>query len=198
MKKSFLWDASSRHFRSVLHNFRHYVVHFHNLNGLGVNLILEAKHFGARTICTVPDHWGVCAKNTLLFSKSEICDDFENRHLCVDNVLDESGKALLSRLRRDHVFHCLSKVDELVIPSRYLRDIYIAAGFDPTNLYYVSNGVELARFTEKGPESKTRPLHIAVIGYLGEHKGLDILLEAMDELRADARSERPVEGVDRR
>lgn len=186
-ERNFHWEAAGRLFRSVLGHFQPEVVHFHNLMGLGVNLILEAKRYGAKTVCTVHDHWGFCSKNTLLITKSAVCTDHERCHFCNEGIVDEKGKAIPSRLRRDYVMFCLSQVDHLVFPSRYLLNAYLAGGFNPTKMHHISNGVELNRFKSKPETTPKRPLHIVVIGYLGEHKGVDVVLAAINKLAEDQR-----------
>ncbi len=182
--RAFYWDAAGRRLRAVLHDFRPEVVHFHNLSGLGANLILEVKRFGAKTLCTVHDHWGFCAKNTLYRDHGYVCTDFEECHFCVPNVSDENGKALPTRLRRDYVMRCLSEVDALVFPSRYLERAYAEAGFDTSGAHVQSNGVDIEKF-EASPSSGAGPLHFAFIGYLGVHKGLDLLLDMVERLLAE-------------
>lgn len=182
--RAFHWAAAGRRLRAVLHDFRPEVVHFHNLAGLGANLILEVKRFGAKTVCTVHDHWGFCMKNTLYRDGGYVCKDFEECHFCVPNVSDENGKALPTRLCRDYVMRCLSEVDALVFPSRYLERAYAEAGFDTRGAYVQSNGVEIEKF-EASPSSGTGPLHFAFIGYLGVHKGVDLLLDLVERLLAE-------------
>lgn len=185
-ERSFHWEASGRRFRAVLNAFEPDVVHFHNLVGLGLNLALEAKRYGTATVCTVHDHWGYCSKNTLLRDEGYVCQDFEECHFCVANVVDDNEKALPTRLRRDYVMTCLSQVDRLVFPSGYLADAYRRAGFDMRNTLVQSNGVEVERFVERASRSP-RPLGFVFVGYLGAHKGLDLLLKAAEHLRSQRR-----------
>ncbi|WP_424363022.1 glycosyltransferase [Methylocystis parvus] len=182
--RAFHWDAAGRRFRAILNDVRPDVVHFHNVSGLGVNLILEAKRFGARTVCTVHDHWGFCARNTRYRDDGHLCENFEDCHFCVSNVSDEKGKALPTRLRRDFVMTCLSEVDHLVFPSAYLRGAYAAAGFQTGTALVQSNGVEIARF-DPADRQGGGPVQFAFIGYLGAHKGVDLLIELVERLLAD-------------
>lgn len=182
--RAFHWDAAGRRFRATLNEFRPDVAHFHNLSGLGSNLILEARRFGVRTICTVHDHWGFCAKNTRYRDDGHVCEDFEECHFCVSNVSDDKGKALPTRLRRDYVMTCLSEVDHLVFPSRYLERAYAEAGFDTRAAHVQSNGVETGRFDPSPSPSGARPLQFAFIGYLGAHKGVPLLIDLVEHLLA--------------
>lgn len=181
---AFRWGAAGRAFRAAALHFRPDLVHFHNVTGLGANLVLEAKSLGLRTICTVHDHWGYCVRNTLRRPEGFVCRNTEECHFCVPNVSDDNGKALPFRLARDYVRACLAMVDHLVFPSRYLAEAYRAEGFDPARMSVQTNGVELDRFRAAPRHASGRPLHVAVVGYLGEHKGFDLLFEAIDRLLA--------------
>jgi glycosyltransferase involved in cell wall biosynthesis len=185
--RSFFWRAAERRFRSVLLHFKPDIVHFHNVMGLGVNLMLEAKMFGARTVCTVHDHWGFCVRQTRCLDNGDICNDFEACHHCVSHISDEANKDLPFRMRRDYVAWCLSQVDQLVFPSRYLMQAYIDAGFDAARMSHESNGVETERFKADERIEAPGTLRIAVIGYLGEHKGVEVLIKAVDRLLAEPR-----------
>ncbi|MCB1540522.1 MAG: glycosyltransferase [Rhodoblastus sp.] len=185
-ERAFRWEAAGRAFRAVALHAAPDVVHFNNLAGLGVNLILEAKQLGLPTVCTVHDHWGYCARNTLLRPEGFVCRNTEDCHFCTPNAVDEAGKALPFRLARDYVRVCLSLVDQLVFPSRYLADAYRSEGFDGARMRVQSNGVDLSRFdAPRGSEGS--PLRIAVVGYLGKHKGFELLFEALDLLLAEPR-----------
>lgn len=181
---AFRWGAAGRAFRATALHFRPDVVHFHNVTGLGANLVLEAKLLGLRTVCTVHDHWGYCVRNTLRRPEGFVCRNTEECHFCVPNVSDDSGKALPFRLARDYVRVCLAMVDHLVFPSRYLAEAYRAEGFDPARMSVQTNGVDLDRFQSAPRKGAGGPLHVAVVGYLGEHKGFDLLFEAIDRLLA--------------
>ena len=184
--RSFRWDAAGRAFRAVALRTRPDIVHFHNLSGLGANLVLEAKRLGLRTICTVHDHWAYCVRNTLQRPEGWVCRNTEECNFCVPNVTDDSGKALPFRLPRDYMRACMAQPDILVFPSAYLADAYRAQGFDPARIRVQSNGIEIARFAAQS-RTDDGPLRIAVVGYLGEHKGFRLLFEALDLLLAQPR-----------
>src|SRR5262249_29370804 len=74
---NFYWPGAGNFLRSVIAAHRPEIVHFHNLHGLGANLIPIAKAAGVRTIVTLHDHWGFCYKNTLLRTGGAVCSNFE-------------------------------------------------------------------------------------------------------------------------
>src|SRR5215469_11104974 len=56
--ENFFWAAAARRLRSIIQTDRIEVVHFHNVMGLGANLIPAAKDAGALCLVTLHDHWG--------------------------------------------------------------------------------------------------------------------------------------------
>ena len=76
-------------------------------------------------------------------------------------------------------------VDELWVPSEYVRRMYLDAGIDPGRVVTIPNGVDLGVFTPEGPrralpEAGTGTRFLFVGGLIGR-KGADILFEAWRE-----------------
>jgi glycosyltransferase involved in cell wall biosynthesis len=71
-------------------------------------------------------------------------------------------------------------VDELWVPSAYVRDGYVAGGVDPGRVAVVPNGVDLDVFTPDGPRMPLDApgLRFLFVGGLIERKGPDLLLAA--------------------
>ena len=172
-------------FRSVLSLHRPEIVHFHNVTGLGASLIPEAKSFGARVVTTLHDYWGICFKNTLLRNDGSLCDDVERCAVCLPTIPAGAGERLPIRLRRDFVARCLDRSDHLISPSGYLARTYESSGVLRTPVEHVSNGMECSRIPISPPREAEAPIRFATFSYLGEHKGIPVLLEAAAMLAAD-------------
>jgi glycosyltransferase involved in cell wall biosynthesis len=172
-------------FERVARDFAPDVVHFHNLVGLGVNLIGASKRTDARTIVTLHDYWGFCFKNVLLRNDLSLCDNHDACHTCLPTLATEDG-ALPIRLRRDYIMSELQKADAYIAPSRGLAENYTRAGLDPAKICVFSAGVNLEHFPprRRGPSATRRFLCCA---HLGEHKGILVLLEALRRLWEDTR-----------
>jgi glycosyltransferase involved in cell wall biosynthesis len=168
--------------QSILSTRQPDVVHFHNVTGLGANLIPTARQFGARTVVTLHDHWGFCFKNTRLRNDGQVCQAFEECAACTPSVAVPGGGAVPMRLRRDYVSWCLAQADLLLSPSEYLAEAYAKGGFAKPSV--LSNGVPCAQIPV-APKRPTQELEFAAFGYLGEHKGLLVLLRAAERLAAD-------------
>jgi glycosyltransferase involved in cell wall biosynthesis len=161
------------------------VVHFHNLRGMGVNLIAEARRHGARTVVTLHDNWGHCLWATRLRPNGQLCQAPEECALaCSPEVTAPSGTALPMRLRRDAIAHALEGADQLISPSHALARFYVEAGFEREKIQVVSNGIDLSSFSRK--VGQAGPVRFAFIASLAPHKGLPELMQAAALLKQDA------------
>lgn len=171
-------------FNDCIDDFEPDVVHFHNLPGLSVGLIGVAKQRNLPVVVTVHDHWGYCHRQTLMKSDGSLC--FNNRD-CSDCLPDylcgDNGEGV--DFRNAFVAEQLSKVDAIVSPSAYLLDKYIMSTVVSNVLHklVISNGVSLNNFSPSrfvyDTEKKRGSIIFGSASYLGEHKGVKVLLNAL-------------------
>ncbi|HST56947.1 MAG TPA: glycosyltransferase [Solirubrobacteraceae bacterium] len=82
---------------------------------------------------------------------------------------------------RDWIPQLREHVDELWVPSEYVREMYLGAGLEPERVVTIANGVDLQRFS---PEGERYPLPVQAtttflfVGGLIWRKGPDVLLRA--------------------
>lgn len=174
---NFRWPLANRVLRSILSSYEPDLVHFHNVMGLGADLIRIAEEAGVRTAVTLHDHWGYCFKNTRLREGGSICHDVAECHLCKATI-DHSVESVPIRLRRDYVLSRLDKADILISPSEYLADCYRDAELGLGPVVVQSNGVNLGDIPFRLRKPKERIAFLCA-AYLGEHKGIPVLLEAI-------------------
>ncbi len=76
-----------------------------------------------------------------------------------------------------------SNVDELWVPSEYVRSMYVTDGIDPDRVHVIPNGVDLETFR---PPDHVRsavppaPRRFLYVGGITHRKGIDLLLQAWD------------------
>src|SRR5215469_259084 len=184
---NFYWPAAARRLKAVIASHDIDVVHFHNPVGLGANLIPTAKSAARKCIVTLHDHWGFCFQQTRLRADASVCTNHEECAGCKDSVLPSDNLALPMRLRRDYVVWCLNQADQLLVPSGYLAYAYTQAGFPSRLIRVLSNGIELdlVKAQPKMPAANGM-VRFLWSGYLGEHKGLLVLLEALEILSLES------------
>jgi glycosyltransferase involved in cell wall biosynthesis len=75
-------------------------------------------------------------------------------------------------------------VDEVWVPSGYVRDMYLRAGLDGDRVHVVPNGVDLERFDAEGeryPLPGTPATRFLFVGGAINRKGVDVLLTAWQQ-----------------
>lgn len=168
------WQGDKRvlsEFYKLLMEFEPDIVHFHNLNGLGVQLINMTKAQNIKAVVTLHDNWGFCYRNTTLTVNGNLCQDYFNCKACSSFAINAKGNMVDIMERVQFIKHNILKADLLITPSASLRNNYICAGFPAHKFAVVPNGIQLERF--KASQLKSRPISKKVsfvyIGYIGIH-----------------------------
>ena len=165
-------------FECLLEDFSPDIVHFHNLTGLSASLIHAARRKGRRTVMTLHDYAGICVKNTLIKS-DRVCNDFSRCSECIPFVSNEHWKDVPVRMRSDYLALQLQAVDAFISPSSYLAGKYIQAGISEETIKIICNGIDVSKFAEKPRTRDTAKVRFSYVGYLGRHKGVRTILDAL-------------------
>jgi hypothetical protein len=110
------------------------------------------------------------------------CRDFEGCRSCRSLIITADGIVPI-RLRRDYVMRCLEHADAFIAPSRALADKYLNAGLDPARVHTISNGIDLGAIAPRA-RKPSAPVRFLFSAYLGEHKGIVELVQALKLLWA--------------
>lgn len=170
------------HFSTIISQFQPNIVHFHNIIGLSLALPTMAKGSGAKTVITLHDHWGFCHRNTLINTRNEICKDYNDCKTCMPFIEDGDFKNIPIQLRKDYFNLCLQDIDFFITPSQYLADQYIESGFPKERFHVIWNGLQVERFMSITKKT-SKKIRFSFIGYMGHHKGVNVILEAMLHLK---------------
>jgi len=173
-----------RHFERLIRQWRPDVIHAHHLVGLSLGIIRIAREQGVRVVLTLHDHWGFCINSTRITSQGTLCADSRQCHGCQANFqYDRLRLPLL--LRQGYMRWQLQAVDRFISPSRYLADAYVENGLPAERMQVIANGIELERFAAITPTPLGQRLRVLFIGYMGPHKGVPVLLDALAQLPAE-------------
>jgi glycosyltransferase involved in cell wall biosynthesis len=74
-----------------------------------------------------------------------------------------------------------SNVDELWVPSRFVRDVFVRCGVNPDRVIVIPNGADTRIFTPEGPTLRPQGARKFVFFFMGgaiRRKGVDLLIEA--------------------
>jgi len=90
--------------------------------------------------------------------------------------------------RQEYLRKVLADVDLFISPSRFLRDRFVASELVPPDRILVSdNGIGAGGFRRSPPRALPPEgrLRVGYVGTIAEHKGLHVLVEAMNRIEDD-------------
>jgi glycosyltransferase involved in cell wall biosynthesis len=159
------------------------IVHFHNLPGLSVDFIEIANSIKIPTVLTVHDHWGFCHRQTLTKPNGKLCQDISKCSECQPYFLDNHHIQQNILVRNEYVKEKINLVDVIISPSEYLAKQYYLAGAASKGVEIISYGVNLANYYPLKRQTPIRKnLRFGIASYLGKHKGVDKVLDAISML----------------
>jgi len=187
-------DGVDSHLTAVLAEFQPDVVHAHNLMGLSVRLPAIASTLGIPTVVTLHDYWGICLRNTLMRPDGRQCDDTKQCRTCLPVSKEPGIINLPMRLRKDAIELSLASVAAFVSPSRFLAERYVAWGLPADRMNVIPNGMDATPFAGTIRGTAT-PVRILYVGYLGAHKGVAGLIDAVAAMERRSQVQLTLVGV---
>ena len=193
------------HVRSVLREREPDV--FHLIGGylLSGRALLAAAARGVPTVVSLTDFWFLCPRLSLRRSDGGLCTPPLDPVTCAQCLGEESRRYRLLRSiapglmrrywrarqdRADEVrrrtrflLDALDRVDVMISPSQFLRDVYVRSGVDPERIVFCRQGRDFPAQTESElRKTSSKPLRLGYMGQIAPHKGVHTLLEAMQLL----------------
>ena len=201
-----------REFELLLDRITPDIINFQHLIDLSSSFIEVAKNRGIPIVLTLHDFWFMCPRNILLRNDCSICggpeDNGENCYRCwnksrstyliemIKYPVPKSLSILIEIMfmavnnsrkyadRKKYLQSLLLKVDRIIAPSRFLRDMFIQYGIPEDSIIYSGHGCDLGAF--KGFHKKRHDkLVFGFAGGLGKHKGVHVLIEAFNKVKTE-------------
>jgi glycosyltransferase involved in cell wall biosynthesis len=185
-------------FRSFLAEVDPAIVHFQHVQGVSARLIDLAGPLPR--LLTLHDYWFFCANSQLIRPDHTPCNGPSFGCMnCVDCATDRADLLPLRRLRplvampfayrNRYLRRMIEQIDLFIAPSEFLRQQYISHGIPAHDIIVLENGQDPARLAPKKerswPEPPGRP-HFGFLGSLAWQKGVHVLVEAFNQLPAEA------------
>jgi glycosyltransferase involved in cell wall biosynthesis len=164
-----------------------------------------ANNLGIPTVVTLTDFWFLCPRITLLRSNGQLCAPPFDAITCARclgeakrryripgqiapalmNAFWQTQQGRIARMQARMIFlrETLDRVDAIISPSQFLRDLFIEAGIARERIVFSRQGRDFSTLTTDLLE-KTPATHLRV-GYMGQiapHKGVHMLFEAVRQL----------------
>ncbi len=142
--------------------------------------VAVAHRWKTPVVIELHDFFMLCPRVHLQRRSGELCDGPEGGSACaVHCFADQADAGLRWALRSRSFAEALSEADEVVAPSQYVVDSFAALRGPERPIRIVENAV-----TQMGPVLREEgtpeaPLRIASIGVTVEHKGFQVVIEAL-------------------
>ncbi len=187
------------------------LVHLHSGYLLGAGVIDEAHAAGLPAVVTLHDYWFLCPRFTLLRGDGRLCAEVpadpaacawclkldQRRFRLPERLSGGAAGKLWAALagsagreaqaeRRARLRQALGRASLVVAPSRFLAEIYGDA-IRAEQLLILRYGLDISNLTPTPLPPEDRPLRIGYIGQIAPHKGVHVLVEAVQRLPAAGR-----------
>ena len=182
-------DSVLTWFADLLRALRPTIVHAHHYMHLGIEFlrVIRMVDPAIRIHLTLHEYMAICRNNGQMIKT-------DGRRLCTRATPDDCRACFPQHsaedfwLRKQFLSGHFDLVDSFVAPSHFLRQRYIDWGIEPTRITVIENGQSDApplppRALDEG-ESRNR---FGFFGQITPYKGLDVVLEALSQLRRKQR-----------
>lgn len=178
-------QATARHLRDILGQFRPQIVHFHHFSRIGLEALLAVRQAlpAAKIVVTLHDFHLICANDGLMLTTDGRVCHAASLDACRRCLPQLSADRLAARGLA--VRNLLKLVDHFIAPSRFCRDRHVAWGLPRARISVIANAVADGGGT--GPAAPAPVRARRVFGFFGNiapHKGVLTLLAAMREVGA--------------
>jgi glycosyltransferase involved in cell wall biosynthesis len=180
-------------FGAVLDELRPDVVHFWNLHNLGMSLPRECKQRGLPTVLSSNNYWAICPRLYLISERLQRCTGASQDGTRCERCLGTEGSASAHAARRDAGVRMLRcDIDVHLAVSTRVRDLYVQNGDDPCHVRVLRQeppGVtelwQKVGTARRITETLQRPLRVGFLGSVMAHKGVHVLVQALQLLPAN-------------
>lgn len=176
-------------FADLIRALKPTVVHTHHYAHLGLEYLRVIKQVdpSIRIVMTLHEYMAICRNNGQMIKTGSF-------RLCSRESLDDCRQCFPEQTAEDfwlrkHYFQShFDLVDQFISPSEFLRQRYIAWGLPLERIAVIENGqspeaVLPPRVLAQG-ETRNR---FAFFGQINPYKGLDVLLQALQEMSKEER-----------
>jgi glycosyltransferase involved in cell wall biosynthesis len=171
-------------FERLLRELTPEVIHFHHYINFGVEVFHHVKRVLPRCgiVLTLHEYLGICHNLGQMITRP-------HRNLChaasearCNVCFPESSKSDFF-LRKKYIMRFLDLVDEFIAPSHFLAERYTAWGIPPKKLRVIENLIPEAPPSDASRgHLRERPLRIGFFGQISALKGINVLLDAAQQL----------------
>lgn len=175
------------------------IVHFQHVQGVSARLLALASAWPH--LLTLHDYWFFCANSQLLRPDGQMCTGPRWGWNCVDCLTVRADLRWLRALRplvavplayrNLYLQQVARSVPMFLAPSEFLRQQYLRHSFPAERITVIELGLDEQRLVATPRADSVLPLpavrpHFGFLGALAPHKGVHVLVQAFNQLPANA------------
>lgn len=139
-----------------------------------------AHRWRVPVVLELHDFFMSCPRAHLQRRSGDLCDGPEGGSACARHCFgDQENAALRWPLRARSFAHALRAADEVIAPSRFVADAFAAVRGDASPIGIVDNAVGTMGPVLRSRRDGDAPLALVSIGVTVDHKGFQIVVEAL-------------------
>lgn len=181
---------------------------FHLIGGylLTSSVLNSANTLGVPSVVSLTDFWFICPRITMLRTNGDVSDLPIDSIQCVrclgeakrsfrwfgryfpwlaENYWRRKKSAIIRHeMRIRTLVDRLNRVDAILAPSRFIRSMYVDAGIEPSRIIFSRQGMDITNMpAHELRKNPTTHLRLGYIGQIDQHKGVHVLLQALDLMK---------------
>ncbi|MEA2778201.1 MAG: hypothetical protein QOF90_3607, partial [Acetobacteraceae bacterium] len=162
------------------------VVHFHHFLMLGIDILTVTRRVlpHARIVMTMHEFMTICAADGQMLRKTDgsLCNRASNVRCnqCFPGISPEQFF-----IREMWMKKHLDNVDVFTTPSRFMIRHFTDWGIDPARIVQVTNGQRNYNPNPEDPPGEAPRNRFGFFGQLVDNKGVWVILQAVEQLRAE-------------
>ncbi|MGB9721755.1 MAG: glycosyltransferase [bacterium] len=182
-------------FRLTIEQYQPEIIHFQHLLGFPFSLIEIANKSNIPVLITIHDFWTICPRIHLYDANEQICRDPQNGLICFTCVKKKMRMNVnLKNLPRDiffskdrrknffvkrynYVVSLLKQINRIIVPSRFVKDVYSQIGIDTKKISVLPHGLNLSD-SKKEAKNQNEKMIFGYVGGIHKHKGIHDLIKA--------------------
>jgi hypothetical protein len=205
--------SSAGHYQKLLSDLKPDICHMVNPAHIGMELLTQAQISGIKTVVTVTDYWWMCPKHTLTTESGALCEGFSSANKCWqcigsthrNSIVASSFRSSTTRPvakgllqlkagygnvkndwqhREDLIKQVVENADAVICLSTAGTKL-VRSHFPRAKTHMVPIGLSDSWFKSANvePGKSDGTIRIGFAGAIAKHKGLHVLIEAINSSR---------------
>jgi O-antigen biosynthesis protein len=177
----------AQEFRRLIEDVKPDLIHHHAIQHLGYKIVEISSELCKVNLVTLHDAWWMCSRQFMIDIFGNYCNQSTGIKLanCATCAVEDSEQL---HYLRNHMIDVLNRVDGILVPSAFWKDLMIASGARAELVSINSNGLVEPSFVNN---KDTKPLRFGYLGGESRIKGFDKVIDSFELFKKLVSNEEP-------